>query len=64
MHVVDYRVDHVPVRFVCELQDGTDDAAESVPDHVNPAVLGCGLAAAVCAGAAALESERHARTPP
>ncbi|MFB7464492.1 hypothetical protein ACFCZ1_13515 [Streptomyces sp. NPDC056224] len=62
--VVDYTVDYVPLRFVCETTGGGRYAAGSVPGYVNPAVLGLGLAAAVCAGAAALASERRAREDP
>lgn len=62
--VVDYTVHYVPLRFVCETKDGGTYTAESVPDHVNPAVLGLALAAAVCVGVAALESERGAGQGP
>ncbi|MFE9636191.1 hypothetical protein [Streptomyces sp. NPDC006463] len=62
--VVDYTVDYVPLRFVCETTGGGRYAAESVPGYVNPAVLGFALAAAVCAGAAAVGSERRAREDP
>ncbi|MFG2980690.1 hypothetical protein ACGFYQ_05445 [Streptomyces sp. NPDC048258] len=62
--VVDYTVDYVPLRFVCETTGGGRYAAESVPGYVNPAVLGFALAAVVCAGAAALESERRAPVEP
>lgn len=60
-HVVDYTVDYVPLRFVCETTGGGSYAAESVPGYVNPAVLGFALAAAVCGGAGALGARR--RTP-
>ncbi|GAA2628215.1 MULTISPECIES: hypothetical protein [Streptomyces] len=63
-HVVDYTVDYVPLRFVCEMTGGGSYAAESVPGYVNPAVLGFALAAAVCAGAGAAEARRRARTDP
>jgi hypothetical protein len=59
--VVDYTVDYVPLRFVCETTDGGSYVAESVPGYVNPAVLGFALAATGCAGAAAFEPERRAR---
>ncbi|WP_328927622.1 hypothetical protein OG429_25745 [Streptomyces sp. NBC_00190] len=62
--VVDYTVDYVPLRFVCETTGGGRYAAESVPGYINPAALGFALAAAVCAGAAALESERRVREDP
>lgn len=60
LHVVDYTVDYVPLRFVCETKGGGSYAAESVPGYVNPGVLGSVLAAAGCAGAAALDSKRRA----
>ncbi|WP_225100044.1 hypothetical protein [Streptomyces sp. CoH27] len=62
--VVDYSVDYVPLRFVCETKGGGGYAAESVPGYINPAVLGCALAAVVCAGAAAVGSERGVRKRP
>ncbi|WP_406270431.1 hypothetical protein OHT93_18665 [Streptomyces sp. NBC_00191] len=64
LRVVDYTVDYVPLRFVCETKGGGSYAAESVPGYVNPAVLGSVLAAAACAGAAALESKRRAGEDP
>lgn len=57
---VDYDVDYVPLRFICETADGGGYTAGSVPGYVNPAVLVLALTAVVCAGAAALESERRA----
>ncbi|MEU6095046.1 hypothetical protein [Streptomyces sp. NPDC047079] len=60
LSVVDYTVDYVPLRFVCETQGGGTYSAETVPDYVNAAVVGFALAAVVCAGAAALGPE----TPP
>ncbi|MGW1490559.1 hypothetical protein [Streptomyces sp. NPDC002402] len=64
LRVVDYTVDYVPLRFVCETKGGGSYAAESVPGYVNPAVLSSVLAAAACAGAAALESKRRAGEDP
>ncbi|MFI7352324.1 hypothetical protein ACIBTP_00070 [Streptomyces avidinii] len=63
-HVVDYSVDYVPLRFVCETTGGGSYAAESVPGYVNPAVLGLASAAAACVGAGALDAERRARKAP
>ncbi|MBH1935584.1 hypothetical protein I5Q34_15110 [Streptomyces sp. AV19] len=60
LRVVDYKVDYVPLRFVCKTEGGGSFDAESVPGYVNPAVLGFALAAAVSAGAAVYESERRA----
>jgi hypothetical protein len=57
-------VDYLPLRFVCETGDGGRYATDAVPGHVNPSVFGFALAAAVCAGAAALESERRAGRAP
>ncbi|MFF4431549.1 hypothetical protein ACFYZ4_20545 [Streptomyces sp. NPDC001513] len=57
--VVDYSVDYVPLRFVCETTGGGSYAAESVPGYVNPAVAGLTLAAAVCAVVPALVSGRR-----
>ncbi|OIJ64381.1 hypothetical protein WN71_029500 [Streptomyces mangrovisoli] len=62
--VVDYSVAYVPLRFVCETDDGGSYTADSVPPHLNPAVLGAGLAAAGCALAAAWDQERHAGRRP
>ncbi|MFJ5217663.1 hypothetical protein ACIP98_23465 [Streptomyces sp. NPDC088354] len=49
---------------VIEAEDGGSYAAASVPDHVNPAAACFALGAAVCAGAAAVASERRAREVP
>lgn len=59
LHVVGYRVDFVPLRFVCETEGGGSYAARSVPAYVTPAALGCALAAAMCAGTAAVGSKRR-----
>ncbi|MFJ8142164.1 hypothetical protein [Streptomyces sp. NPDC096013] len=55
-HVVDYSVDFVPLRFVCELTGGGSYATDTVPGYVNPVVgaltltaLGCWVAALVVA---------------
>ncbi|MFF3460500.1 hypothetical protein ACFYXH_40730 [Streptomyces sp. NPDC002730] len=64
LSVVDYTVDYLPLRFVCETKDGGTYAAESVPGYVNPAVLGFALATAVSLGAAAFESERPGGSGP
>ncbi|MFJ4987540.1 hypothetical protein ACIP9H_27520 [Streptomyces sp. NPDC088732] len=61
LHVVGYRVEYVPLGFVCETKDGGSYTAASVPGYVNPAAVGFALGAVVCAGAAAVESERRAR---
>ncbi|MEU9161764.1 hypothetical protein AB0D29_16030 [Streptomyces sp. NPDC048424] len=58
--VVDYSVDYVPLRFVCETTGGGSYPAESVPGYVNPAVAGLALAAGVCAVVPALVSGRRA----
>ncbi|MFD3454190.1 hypothetical protein ACFWVC_18690 [Streptomyces sp. NPDC058691] len=64
LHVVDYRVEYVPLGFVCETKDGGSYTAASVPDYVNPAAAAFALGAVVCAGAAAVASERRAREVP
>uniref|UniRef100_A0AAU2JT91 Integral membrane protein n=1 Tax=Streptomyces sp. NBC_00049 TaxID=2903617 RepID=A0AAU2JT91_9ACTN len=56
--VVDYSVDYVPLRFVCETADGGSYAAERVPGYVNPAVAVLALGAAG-AGAAARKRSRE-----
>ncbi|MEU2282132.1 hypothetical protein ABZ614_09380 [Streptomyces sp. NPDC013178] len=57
--VVGYTVDYVPLRFVCETENGGGYATPAVPGYVNPAVLSFALTAgAVCAGAAALDGRR------
>ncbi|MFI0938682.1 hypothetical protein [Streptomyces sp. NPDC021020] len=60
-HVTDYRVEYIPLRYVCETTDGSDYSAAVVPGWVTPAAAGSGLAAVGCAGAAAYEGERRAR---
>ncbi|MFB7178051.1 hypothetical protein ACFCYI_10140 [Streptomyces sp. NPDC056257] len=62
--VVDYSVDYVPLRFVCETTGGGSYAAESVPGYVNPTVAGLVLASAVCAVVPALVSGRRAARSP
>jgi len=59
--VVDYSVGFVPLRFVCERDDGGSYVADSVPGYVNPALLGLTLATAACAGGAALDARRRDR---
>lgn len=61
LQVTGYRVEYVPLSFVCETKDGGSYAAASVPGYVNPAAVGFALGAVVCAGAAAVELERRAR---
>jgi len=58
--IIDYSVDFIPLRFVCETNDGGSYATDAVPGYVNPAVAGFALTAGVCGGAAAVESERRA----
>ncbi|MFG2751701.1 hypothetical protein OG264_01785 [Streptomyces xanthophaeus] len=54
LHVVDYTVDWVPLRFVCETKGSGSYSAQSVPGYVNPAALGFALATAACGAAAGL----------
>ncbi|MEU7724435.1 hypothetical protein AB0B78_04165 [Streptomyces sp. NPDC040724] len=62
--VIDYSVDYVPLRFVCETTGGGRYAGESVPGYVNPAVAVFALAALVCGAAPALVSGRRAAKGP
>ncbi|MEW1645662.1 hypothetical protein [Streptomyces sp. NPDC091219] len=48
VHVVDYSVDFVPLRFVCETTGGGSYIAGAVPGYVNPAVFGLVLAGLGC----------------
>jgi hypothetical protein len=64
LHVVDYTVDYVPLRFVCVTKDGGSYAAEAVPGYVNPGVVGFALAGVVCAGTAAFASQRRGAVEP
>lgn len=52
LHVIDYTVNYVPLRFVCETEGHGSYAAGSVPGYINPGVLGLALSAAVCGAAA------------
>ncbi|MFF0449611.1 hypothetical protein ACFYT4_24895 [Streptomyces sp. NPDC004609] len=61
--IIDYRVEYLPIRFVCETNDG-GSYATAVPGYINPSVLGFTLAAAVCAGAAAVASDRRTGKDP
>ncbi|WP_329532153.1 hypothetical protein OG568_16680 [Streptomyces sp. NBC_01450] len=56
--IVDYTVRYLPLRFVCETGDGDSYVTDTVPDYLNPSVLGFALAGAGCAGAARLVSRR------
>lgn len=59
MHVVDYRVDYLPIRFTCLREDGSGYAADAVPGYVNPGVLGLAVVTtALAAGAAFLPGGR------
>ena len=60
-YITDYTVEYVPLRFVCETNDGGSYATDAAPGFVNPAVAGFALAAVVCGCAAALATERRAR---
>ncbi|MFJ9631017.1 hypothetical protein ACIRU8_25215 [Streptomyces sp. NPDC101175] len=55
--VVDYSVDYVPLRFVCETKDGGGFTSDTVPGYVNPAVGGLTLAALGCWVAALVFAE-------
>ncbi|MER6445010.1 hypothetical protein DEJ51_02200 [Streptomyces venezuelae] len=53
--ITGYRVEYVPLRFVCETDD-VGDYATSVPGYVNPVFFFLGLGAAVCFTVVALDS--------
>ncbi|MGO4458119.1 hypothetical protein AB4039_12555 [Streptomyces sp. M-16] len=53
--ITGYRVEYVPLRFVCETDD-IGDYAVSVPGYVNPVFFSLGLGAAVCFTVTALDS--------
>lgn len=59
--VIDYSVDYLPLRFVCETTYGGDYTAEAVPGWVNPAAAVLALGAMSCVGTAVVEGERRAR---
>ncbi|TDC18124.1 hypothetical protein E1284_07250 [Actinomadura bangladeshensis] len=44
MHVVDYGIDFVPLRFECRLNGGGSYATSSVPAYLTPAAAALGLA--------------------
>jgi hypothetical protein len=44
IHVVDYGIGFVPLRFECRLKDGGSYATSSVPAYVTPAAAVLGLA--------------------
>lgn len=54
--ITGYRVEYVPLRFVCETDD-VGDYTTSVPGYVNPVFFFLGLGAAVCFTVAALDSD-------
>jgi hypothetical protein len=59
--IVDYRVEYLPIAFVCETSDGESYVTEEVPAYVNPALLGLAMTAVGFGVAIALDSERRAR---
>lgn len=60
--IVAYKADFLPVRFVCETSDGGSYVTESVPDYVNPGLLGLALATAGFGVSATLGSKSRARS--
>jgi hypothetical protein len=46
--VVDYSVEFVPLRFVCEMTGGGSYVTDTVPGYVNPALFGLVLTALGC----------------
>ncbi|MGW5354469.1 hypothetical protein ACWERV_28620 [Streptomyces sp. NPDC004031] len=60
-NVTGYRVEYVPLRFVCDTTDGDDYSADAVPGWITPVAAGFAVAGVGCACAAAVEGERRAR---
>lgn len=61
-HVDGYRIDYLPVRFVCHLEKGGGSfTADSAPRYVAPAVLGLGLTAVALPILTAFASECRLR---
>ncbi|MYV98959.1 hypothetical protein GT354_11810 [Streptomyces sp. SID3343] len=60
--IVDYRVDYLPIRFVCETSDGESYATDAVPDYVNPALSGLTVVAVGFGVRAAVGAELRARS--
>lgn len=58
-HVRGYDVDFIPLRFQCQLDDGTAYTTSDVAAYVTPAAALLGLTAVICGGLAA-----DSRTPP
>ncbi len=58
--ITGYRVEYVPLRFVCETDD-VGDYTTSVPGYVNPVFFLLGLGAAVCFTVVALDSDSSRR---
>ena len=52
-HVRGYDVDFVPLRFQCQLDDGSAYTTSAVPAYVNPAAALLGLTAVICGRLAA-----------
>ncbi|GAA3794989.1 hypothetical protein ACFS5L_30705 [Streptomyces phyllanthi] len=61
VHVVDYSVQYMPLRFVCEDGDGDGYASDDVPGYINPVVVALALTGAALAIAAGFASEHRAR---
>jgi hypothetical protein len=58
---LDYRIDYVPLRFVCETRGGGSYVADRVPGYVNPGAFGFALAAMLLAIGAGYDAELRAR---
>ncbi|MFF4422683.1 hypothetical protein ACFY04_18205 [Streptomyces sp. NPDC001549] len=58
--ITGYRVEYVPLRFVCETDD-VGNYTTSVPGYVNPVFFLLGLGAAVCFTVVALDSDSSRR---
>lgn len=68
VEAVDYTIEYVPLRFVCETRGGGSYVSDRVPGYVNPGALGFALAGVALAVGAGYEAElaarRAAATPP
>jgi len=62
-HFIGYDVGYIPLRFDCQLDDGTTFTNSAVPGYVNPATALLGLTAVTC-GILAAKSGEAAPTPP
>lgn len=62
IHVVDYGIDFVPLRFECRLNGGGSYATSSVPAYITPAAAVLGLAGVGLRVRYAVVADRWSRT--